>query len=54
MKPAGMKCALNPAVLIDFLGLDDPVLNDLAILREQWRNEPSVHAGQTSKPEVDR
>ena len=46
-----VRMALDRAVLIDFLGLEDPVLDDLAILREQWCNEPGVHGGKTSKPE---
>ena len=36
---------VDEAVLVDLLGLHDDVLEPLAVLREQWCNEPSVHGG---------
>ena len=36
---------LDRAVLIDLLGLPDDILEPLAVLREQWCHEPSVHGG---------
>ena len=41
--------ALDRAVLVDLLGLQDPVPNNLAILRDQWCAEPSVHGGKTTR-----
>ena len=42
--------ALDRAVLVDVLGYEDDLLENLAILREQWCAEPSVHGGKASKP----
>ena len=36
---------LDRAVLIDLLGLPNDILEPLAVLREQWCHEPSVHGG---------
>ncbi len=41
---------LDRAVLIDLLQLKVDVLDQLAILREQWCAEPSVHGGKSSRP----
>lgn len=41
----GTRCSLDRAVLVDLLGLPDYVLEPLAVLREQWCHEPSVHGG---------
>ena len=41
----GTRRDLDRAVLIDLLGLDESVLEPLAVLREQWCREPSVHGG---------
>ncbi len=37
---------LDEAVLGEMLGLSDQVLEQLAVLREQWCAEPSVHGGK--------
>ena len=42
--------ALDAALLVDVLGLDAAILDTLAILREQWCREPSVHGGKTTAP----
>ncbi len=36
---------LDRAVLVDLLGLSEDILEPLAVLREQWCHEPSVHGG---------
>ena len=41
---------LDAAVLVEWLGLDDAVLEGLQILRAQWCREPSVHGGKTTAP----
>ncbi len=41
---------LDAALLVDVLGLDAAILENLAILREQWCREPSVHGGKTTAP----
>ena len=41
----GARHDLDKAVLTDLLGLDGKVLEPLAVLREQWCAEPSVHGG---------
>ena len=43
--------SLDRAVLVDLLNLSPSVLDGLAILREQWCREPSVHGGKLSKPD---
>ena len=43
--------ALDEAVLVDLLGLHQKeVMSSLAVLRDQWCREPSVHGGKTSQP----
>ena len=42
--------ALDRAVLIDLLGLPEDVLEPLAVLREQWCAEPTVHGGKGTRP----
>ncbi len=42
--------ALDRAVLIDWLGLPEAVLEPLAVLRRQWCAEPSVHGGKATRP----
>ena len=42
---------LDEAVLVDLLGLDrDQIMPSLAILRDQWCREPSVHGGKSTRP----
>ena len=43
--------ALDRAVLIDFLGVSEEVLEPLALLRRQWCAEPSVHGGKGTAPD---
>lgn len=43
--------ALDEAVLVDLLGLKaSKVMPPLAVLREQWCREPSVHGGKDTRP----
>ena len=42
--------ALDRAVLIDLLGIEEGVLEPLALLRRQWCSEPSVHGGKGTAP----
>lgn len=42
--------ALDQAVLCDLLGLPESILDPLAILREQWCAEPTVHGGKSTRP----
>lgn len=43
---------LDEAVFVDLLGLDqDQIMPSLAILRDQWCREPSVHGGKSTRPE---
>ncbi len=42
--------ALDRALLVDLLGYEDDLLENLAILREQWCTEPSVHGGKATRP----
>ena len=42
--------ALDPAMLIDLLGLPEDVLEPLVLLRRQWCAEPSVHGGKNTTP----
>ncbi|MYG68937.1 MAG: hypothetical protein F4199_02635 [Rhodothermaceae bacterium] len=44
------RIALDHEVLISLLGIEDDLLNNLAVLREQWCTEPSVHGGKATKP----
>ena len=44
------RIALDHEVLISLLGIEDHLLNNLAVLREQWCAEPSVHGGKATKP----
>ncbi len=41
--------ALDRAVLVELLRLDEEALESLAILRNQWCAEPSVHGGKKTK-----
>lgn len=41
--------ALDRAVLVELLGLPEDVLEPLAILRNQWCAEPSVHGGKKTR-----
>ena len=41
--------ALDRAVLVDLLHLPEEVLEPLAILRDQWCAEPSVHGGKKTR-----
>ena len=42
--------AIDRAVLIDLLGLPENILEPLALLRNQWCAEPSVHGGKKTAP----
>lgn len=42
--------ALDGAVLVDLLGLPENILEPLALLRNQWCAEPSVHGGKKTAP----
>ncbi len=44
------RIALDHSVLVSLLGIEDHLLHNLAVLREQWCMEPSVHGGKTTKP----
>ena len=44
--------ALDRAVLVDLLHFHEDVLEPLAILRDQWCAEPSVHGGKKTRIEV--
>ena len=41
---------LDRAVLCDLLGLSDGILKPLALLRNTWCEEPSVHGGKATRP----
>ncbi|MCY4225372.1 MAG: hypothetical protein OXF06_11120, partial [Bacteroidetes bacterium] len=45
----GVRIALDHAVLISLLGMGKKLLDYVAILREQWCHEPSVHGGKKTK-----
>ncbi|MCY4171883.1 MAG: hypothetical protein OXF08_09850 [Bacteroidetes bacterium] len=45
-----VRIALDKAVLVTLLGIQEDLLENLAILRKQWCNEPSVHGGKHTKP----
>ena len=43
---------LDEAVFVDLLGFDrDQIMPSLAILRDQWCREPSVHGGKPTRPQ---
>ena len=42
--------SLDEAVLIELLGLDKNILDSLALLRNKWCSEPSVHGGKKTRP----
>ena len=44
--------ALDRAVLVDLLHFPEDVLEPLAILRDQWCAEPSVHGGKKTRIEI--
>ena len=44
--------AIDRAVLIDLLGFPENILEPLALLRNQWCAEPSVHGGKKTAPVV--
>ncbi|MCY4001050.1 MAG: hypothetical protein OXF84_09625, partial [Bacteroidetes bacterium] len=45
-----VRITFDHAVLISLLGVDKELLDYVAILREQWCHEPSVHGGKLTKP----
>ncbi len=46
------RIALDRAVLVTLLGFEDSLLDHVAILREQWCAEPSVHGGKATRPDT--
>ena len=44
--------ALDRAVLIHLLGLQEDVSEPLALLRRQWCAEPTVHGGKSTRPQA--
>lgn len=43
---------LDEAMFVDLLGFDrDQIMPSLAILRDQWCREPSVHGGKPTRPQ---
>lgn len=43
---------LDEAIFVDLLGFDrDQIMPSLAILRDQWCREPSVHGGKSTRPQ---
>ena len=44
------RIALDEAVLIDLLEMPKQVLEPLAVLRQQWCAEPTVHGGKGTRP----
>ena len=46
--------ALDRAVLVDLLHLPEAVLEPLAILRDQWCAEPSVHGGKKTRIDAQK
>ena len=44
---------LDEALLTGVLGFGDDVINGLAVLREQWCREPSVHGGKSTRPPLN-
>ena len=42
--------ALDKTVLVDLLGVPSSMLDSLALLRQQWCNEPTVHGGKSTRP----
>ncbi|MYG42216.1 MAG: hypothetical protein F4203_03585 [Rhodobacteraceae bacterium] len=42
--------ALDRAIIIQLLNLDEAVLDGVEILREQWCREPTVHGGKETRP----
>jgi len=45
------RLTLDKAVLVDLLGLEESkVMPPLAVLRDQWCREPSVHGGKATRP----
>ena len=43
---------LDRAILIDLLHLPEAALEPLALLRDQWCAEPSVHGGKRTRFDV--
>ena len=41
---------LDHAVMVSLLGVQEQILENLSILRQQWCEEPSVHGGKATKP----
>ena len=41
---------LDEALIIDLLGFDREILESLALLRNKWCHEPSVHGGKSTRP----
>ena len=42
--------ALDKTVLVDLLGVPSSMLDSLALLRQQWCHEPTVHGGKSTRP----
>ncbi len=40
---------LDRAVLIEVLGIEDKLIENLSVLRRQWCEEPSAHGGKASQ-----
>ena len=45
-----IRIALDRAVLVDLLNCTEDILEPLAVLRDQWSAEPSVHGGKSTRP----
>ncbi len=46
------RCELDRRVLADVLGFDDEAMDQVALLREKWCAEPSVHGGKHNTERV--
>ncbi len=44
------RIALDRAVLVDLLNCTEDILEPLAVHRNQWSAEPSVHGGKSTRP----
>ena len=45
-----IRAELDREVLVGVLGLPEAVLEGLAVLRNKWCHEPSVHGGKVTRP----
>lgn len=43
---------LDAVLLVNMMGLDRTIIESLAVTREQWCREPSVHGGKPTQPTV--